>query len=48
MNYLDRKLVNRENMIVRKAEMELSSAVGVGGLPTSLHKLVYGKPLWNI
>lgn len=28
--------------------MELTSAVGVGGLPTTLHNLVYGTPLWNI
>lgn len=34
--------------LVRKAKVELTSAVGVGGLPTILHNLIYGKPLWNI
>lgn len=28
--------------------MELTSAVGVRGLPTALCNLIYGKPLWNI
>lgn len=28
--------------------MELTSAVGVGGLPTTLHDLIYAAPLWNI
>lgn len=27
--------------------MELTSTVGVG-FPTTLHNLIYGKPLWNI
>lgn len=28
--------------------MELTFAVGVGGLPTTLRNLIYSKPLWNI